>query len=411
MPSLPEHTTDLQRRLAVFGAPPAFAEPLHVGRPNIGDRAQLRARFEDLLDRRWLTNDGPYAVEFERRIAALLGVRHVVAMCNATVALEIATRALGLTGEVIVPSFTFVATAHALQWQQITPVFCDVDPRTHNIDPARVEALITPRTTGIIGVHLWGRPADARALGEIAARRGLRLLFDAAHAFGCTYGGRMIGSLGDAEVFSFHATKFLNSGEGGAVTTDDDELARRMRLMRNFGFAGYDEVVYVGTNGKMSELSAAMGLTSLDAMDEFIAANRANHAAYAEALEGIPGVTLIRYDDSERSNHQYVVLEIEEEETGLTRDELQRVLQAEQVMARRYFYPGCHRMEPYRSYFPHAGLLLPETERLTRRVLTLPTGTAVDADIVGRVSDVIRAAVENAPTVRRQLRSMSPELA
>jgi dTDP-4-amino-4,6-dideoxygalactose transaminase len=221
----------------------------------------------------------------------------------------------------------------------------------------------------------------------------------------------MIGSLGDAEVFSFHATKFLNSGEGGAVTTDDDELARRMRLMRNFGFAGYDDVVYVGTNGKMSELSAAMGLTSLDAMDEFIAANRANHAAYAEALEGIPGVTLIRYDDSERSNHQYVVLEIEEEETGLTRDELQRVLQAEQVMARRYFYPGCHRMEPYRSYFPHAGLLLPETERLTRCVLTLPTGTAVDAEIVGRVCDVIRLAVENAPIVRRQLRSMAPELA
>ena len=399
---------DLQHRLALFGAPPAFAERLHVGRPNIGDRARLMERFDDLLDRRWLTNDGPYVLEFERRIAALLGVRHVVAMCNATVALEIAIRALGMTGEVIVPSFTFVATAHALQWQQITPVFCDVDRHTHNIDPRRVEELITPRTTGIIGVHLWGRPADAAALAEIAARRKLRLLFDAAHAFGCSAGGRMIGSLGDAEVFSFHATKFLNSGEGGAVTTNDDDLARRMRLMRNFGFAGYDEVVYVGTNGKMNELSAAMGLTSLDAMDEFIATNRANHAAYAAALDGIPGVTLLRYDDRERSNYQYVVVDVEEAEAGLTRDELQQVLQAEQVMARRYFYPGCHRMEPYRSYFPQAGLVLPETERLTQRVLTLPTGTAVDATIVQRVCDVIRVAVQHASQVRERLRAMAP---
>jgi dTDP-4-amino-4,6-dideoxygalactose transaminase len=324
-------------------------------------------------------------------------------MCNATVALEIAIRALGMTGEVIVPSFTFVATAHALQWQQITPVFCDIDPATHNIDPARVEALITPRTTGIIGVHVWGRPADVAALGEIASRRGLRLLYDAAHAFGCTVGGRMIGGFGDAEVFSFHATKFLNSGEGGAVATNDDALADRMRLMRNFGFAGYDEVVYVGTNGKMGELSAAMGLTSLDAIDDFVAVNRANHAAYAAALAGLPGITLVPYDGAEQSNYQYVVLEVEASEAGLTRDELQRVLWAENVMARRYFFPGCHRMEPYRSSSPDAGARLAETERLVTRVLTLPTGTAVDEEIIGGVSGILRAAVEDAPRVRRAL--------
>jgi dTDP-4-amino-4,6-dideoxygalactose transaminase len=398
-----DQVTGHASRLAVLGAPPAFAEPLHVGRPNIGDRARLFERFGDLLDRRWLTNDGPFVQEFERRLATALGVRHVVAMCNATVALEIAIRATGMTGEVIVPSFTFVATAHALQWQQITPVFCDVDPATHNIDPARVEELITPRTTGIIGVHVWGRPADVDALGEIASRRGLRLLYDAAHAFACTSKGRPIGGFGDAEVFSFHATKFLNSGEGGAVATNDDDLAERLRLMRNFGFAGYDRVVYVGTNGKMGELSAAMGLTSLDAIDEFIATNRANHASYAAALSGIRGISLQPYAADERSNYQYVVLEIEEEESGLTRDELQRVLWVEHVMARRYFYPGCHRMEPYRSYFPHAGLLLPDTEGLVRRVLTLPTGTAVDESIIGRVCDILRAAVDEAPRVRRAL--------
>ena len=246
-------------QLALFGGRPAFDEPLHVGRPNIGNREQLLARFNDMLDRRWLSNNGRYVQEFEQRIATLLGVRHCIAMCNATVALEIAIRALGLHGEVIVPSYTFIATAHALQWQQITPVFCDVDAHTHNIDPARVEALITPRTTGIVGVHVWGNTCDLLALEEIARRHKLRLLYDAAHAFACSWGGRMIGNFGDAEVFSFHATKFLNTFEGGAVVTNDDQLAHIIRLMKNFGFVNYDQVEYIGTNGKMSEIAAAMG--------------------------------------------------------------------------------------------------------------------------------------------------------
>jgi len=395
--------------LAVLGGAPAFAEPLHVGRPNIGDRARLGARLEDILDRRWLTNGGPYVEEFERRIAEMLGVRHVVAMCNATVAMEIAIRAIGLTGEVIVPSFTFVATAHALQWQQITPVFCDVDPHTHNLDPARVEALVTPRTTGIIGVHVWGRPCAVDALATIAERRGLHLLFDAAHAFGCASGGRMLGNFGAAEVFSFHATKFLNSGEGGAVATNDDDLAARVRLMRNFGFADYDDVVYVGTNGKMNEMSAAMGLTSLESMDDFVATNRANHAAYAAGLAGIPGVRLTAYDEATRPNYQYVVLEVDEGEAGLGRDALHRVLHAERVLARRYFHPGCHRMEPYRSHFPHAGLLLPETERLTERVLSLPTGTAVGAAEIATICGIVRHALAEAPAVRRHLAAPAAE--
>ena len=194
--------------LAIFGGVPAFREKLHVGRPNIGDRGRLLERINDLLDRRWLTNDGPFVQELERRISEVLAVKHCIAMSNGTVAMEIAIRALGLTGEVIVPSFTFVATAHALQWQEITPVFCDVEPQTFNIDPNLVKELITPRTTGITGVHLWGRPCDAEALTAVACSHNLKLLFDAAHAFGCSYKGRMIGNFGDAEVFSFHATKF-----------------------------------------------------------------------------------------------------------------------------------------------------------------------------------------------------------
>ncbi|MDA8219786.1 MAG: aminotransferase class I/II-fold pyridoxal phosphate-dependent enzyme [Dehalococcoidales bacterium] len=390
--------------LAIFGGTPAAGEQLHVGRPNIGDRKLLLDRINDVLDRDWLTNRGPYVQEFERRVAEYLGVKHCIAMCNATVALEILARAAGLHGEVIVPSFTFIATAHALQWQEITPVFCDVDPHTHNIDPTKIEAMITPRTTGIIGVHVWGRPCDVDALTSIAHNRNLRLLFDAAHAFGCSYQGRMIGGFGDAEVLSFHATKFFNTFEGGAVVTNDDDLASKIRLMKNFGFSGYDNVVYIGTNGKMSEVSAAMGLTSLDGLSGFVAANYSNYKRYQQALAGIPGITMVTYDESERCNYQYIVLEVDEAAAGVTRDQLVRVLAAENILARRYFYPGCHRMEPYRSYFPHAGLLLKETERLAERVLALPTGTAVDSDQIRAVSDVIRFVVAHASEVSKRLK-------
>ena len=396
--------------LAIFGGSPAFADKLHVGRPNIGDRARLIERINTILDTRWLSNDGPFAVEFERRIADFVGVKYCVAMCNATVALEIAIRALGLTGEVILPAFTFVATAHALQWLEITPVFCDVDPRTHLIDPAQVERLITPRTTGIIGVHLWGRACDVDALAEIAQRHNLKLLFDSAHAFACTQGGVMIGNFGDAEVFSFHATKFLNSFEGGAVVTNDGDLAQKIRLMKNFGFTAYDFVSYVGTNGKMAEASAAMGLTSLESLDEFVAVNRSNHEQYSENLSGVPGIRLLGYDEAERNNYQYVVLELDDAVTGVSRDELVQVLWAENVLARRYFYPGCHRVEPYRSHFPHAGLLLPETEKLTARVLALPTGTAVGAEEIGRICRLISFVIAHGDEVREGLRRLeSPE--
>jgi dTDP-4-amino-4,6-dideoxygalactose transaminase len=197
--------------LAVFGGAPEFTEKLYVGRPNVPQGPAFLDRTRDLLERRWLTNAGRYVTEFEQRVAEYVGVRNCVAMCNATVALEIASRALGFRGEVIVPSFTFIATAHALQWQEITPVFCDIRLDSHNLDPARIEAMITPRTTGILGVHLWGRPCEIDAICSIAKRHNLGVLFDAAQAFACSYRGTMIGNFGSAEVFSFHATKFLNT--------------------------------------------------------------------------------------------------------------------------------------------------------------------------------------------------------
>lgn len=384
---------------------PVFAEPLHVGRPNIGNRERLLQRINDMLDRRWLTNNGPYVQELEQRLCEFLGVKHCVAMCNGTIALEIAIRALGLYGEVIVPSFTFVATPHALQWQEITPVFCDVAPGSHHIDPARVEELITPRTTGIMGVHVWGQACDVGALTEIAQRHNLKLMFDAAHAFACSYQGQMIGNFGDAEVFSFHATKFFNSFEGGAVVTNDDALADRMRYMRNFGFAGFDNVEYIGTNGKMTEICAAMGLTSLESLDEFVAVNYRNYKAYERELADIPGLKLFRYDESEKRNYQYIIVEVDEEVASISRDQLVKFLHAHNVLARRYFYPGCHRMEPYRSYFPHAGLLLLETEKLTQRVMSLPTGTAVDENIARQVCELIGAVVRRSHDISQETRA------
>ncbi len=360
--------------LAVNGAPPAFNEPLHVGRPNIGNRKEFMRRVNQILDNRWLTNNGPMVQEFERRIAEHLGVKHCVAMCNGTIALEIAIRALGLDGEVIVPSWTFIATAHALHWQGITPVFADINPATHNLNPDVVRDMITPRTTGIIGVHLWGRAAPVDELQAIADEHGLKLMFDAAHAFGCSMGGRAIGNFGSCEVFSFHATKIFNTMEGGAVTTDDDDLAETMRLMRNFGFAGYDNVVYPGTNGKLPEMNAAMGLVNLNSLPDFVLANKARHEIYRRMFSGVDGIRLLTYDSENDPNYQYVVVEVD----ASIRDRIVEILHAENILARKYFWPGCHRMKPYGELFPNVGSLLPNTELVADRVIVLPTGPSVD---------------------------------
>lgn len=376
--------------LALNGAKPSFSEPIHVGRPNIGDRDVFIKHVNDIFDRRWLSNNGPLVQQLEKRIAEVLGVKNCVAMCNGTVALEIAIRALQLTGEVIVPSYTFIATAHALSWQGITPVFADIDPATHTLDPNSVRRMITPRTTGILATHLWGAPCGVEQLQAIADEHGLKLIFDAAHSFLCSHGNRMIGGFGEAEVFSFHATKFFNTFEGGAVTTNDDDLANTMRLMRNFGFAGLDNVIHPGTNGKMTEICAAMGLVNLDLVDEVIACNRANYDAYCAAINPIEGLSILPIGSNEQSNYQYVVLEVDPTFPA-TRDAIVEALHAENILARRYFWPGCHQMKPYREIYPHAGLVLPKTQAVAERVIVLPTGTALPEGAVEVIANVCRA--------------------
>lgn len=385
-PVTPEATTTID------GTPPAFTEPLHVGRPNVGSKEAFLNRTASIFDAKWFTNDGPLVRELEQRISRYLGVQHCVAMCNGTIALEIAVRALGLQGEVIVPSYTFIATAHALYWQGITPVFADIDPSTHNLDPVSVRQMITPKTSGIVGVHLWGRPAPVDDLQSIADEHGLELMFDAAHAFGCSRRGTMIGNFGRAEVLSFHATKFFNTFEGGAVVTNDPELAEKMRLMRNFGFSGYDNVIHPGTNGKMIEICAAMGLVNLDHIVDVMAINKRNYDTYRSHIEHFTGLSILDYPQDEVGNYQYVVLLVDDD-CPVSRDDIVAALHSENVLARKYFWPGCHRMKPYRDLFPHAGLMLANTERIAGQVIVLPTGTGVSESDIRTIMSIIAKAV------------------
>lgn len=367
--------------------PWSSAVPLHVGRPNIGDRKAFLELTGEMFDRGVLSNNGPLVLSLETEIARHLGVKHCVAMANGTVALEIAISAVGMSGEVIVPSYTFVATAHAVAWQGLTPVFADIDPTTHTLDADSVRSLINERTGGIVGVHLWGQGADVAELDAIGKEFNVPVIYDAAHAFSASVAGEKIGSFGRAEVFSFHATKFFNTFEGGAVTTNDDALAARMRLLRNFGFDGEDSVVHLGTNGKMTEVCAAMGLVNLRSLDDFITRNRQNYELYREHLAGVPGVKLFPFMSPKDANYQYVVIEVDES-AQRSRDEVLRALRDANVLARRYFWPGAHRMQPYRDRYPNAGDHLPETVRVAGRVIVLPTGNAVeekDIDLICRI--------------------------
>lgn len=366
-----------------------FDHPVRTGTPNIGDRELMHRLLDEILDRRWLTNNGPIVQEFERRIAEYLDVQHCIAVSNGTVAIEVAAKALGLTGEVILPSFTFIASAHALSWVGLQPVFCDIDASTYCIDPALVPALVTDCTSAIMGVHVYGRPCDVDGLGAVAQAAGIPVLYDAAHAFGCSRDGAMIGGFGACETFSFHATKFFNTFEGGAVTTNDDALADEIRRRRSFGYADGSRISGpVGTNAKMPEVSAAMGLVNLDSMEQIIQRNRENHTAYCEALDSIAGLSVVSFDPEERSNYQYVILEIREP-FSLTAEQLRERLAGENVFVQRYFAPPAHRQAPYPTFAGPIGGALPQTDALAERVVALPTGLAVSPDDARRIASFI----------------------
>lgn len=381
-------------RLAYLGGTPRFAEPCAVGCPNTVDREAFFARVEEILNRNWLTNNGPCVRELEARLAETLDVPECILVANGTVGLELAIKALELTGEVIVPAMTFVAAAHALQWCGVTPVFAEVDPATHSLDVDDVRRKITERTSGILGVHLWSRPCNIEGLQRVADEFSLSLLFDAAHAFGATSNGRRIGRFGDAEVFSFHATKFFSTLEGGAITTRNRALAERLRRMRNFGFSGLDCIAELGTNGKMNEVSAAYGLAMLPDVPELIARNRRVYRRYRENLRRVPHTCFVDVDEEQETNCQYVVVEVDDD--VVDRDLVVEMLRQDNILARRYFMPGCHRVPPYTDEAGNPRTELPVTDALLRRVVCLPAGAQRTEADVDAICDVLRLAVEAA---------------
>lgn len=376
--------------LAFLGGKQLFEQPLHVGQVNLPEWERFEEAFESLFERRYFTNHGPLVEELEEKIASYLGVRHVVCMTNGTIALMATAKALELTGEVILPAFTFVASAQAMSWAGLTPVFCDVDPISHTIDPALVESLITERTSAIMGVHLWGRGCDVEALQSLADKHGVKLFFDAAHSFGCSYKGRMMGNWGEVEVFSMHATKIFSASEGGFAATNDDVLANRLRTVRNFHSSETHASVPLRINGKMSEAQAAMGLLSLEEVPTYINENKARYEAYRDGLKGIPGLTLLPYSLQDKNNYQYTVVQVDTAKAGLTRDDLVRVLESENILARRYFKPGVHTSPPYNEANSYSVGPLPVTESLSETLFQLPNGQSISNEDINQVCGLIR---------------------
>ncbi|MBK5948246.1 hypothetical protein CH339_05015 [Rhodobium orientis] len=347
--------------------------------------------FDAIIERRYYTNHGPLVSRLDRAIAERLDVKHAVSVTNGTVALMVALVALELSGDVIVPAFTFPATVQALHWAGLTPVFADVDSRTHMLTAESVAKVKTDRTSAVLGVHVWGRACAPAELEAYCRQNDLRLLYDACHAFGCSFDGKMIGNFGDAEVFSFHATKIVNAAEGGCITTNDDDLAARLITARNFHRSPKDQSVYVRLNGKMSEAQAAMALMALSQFEEFVDRNEAIYSTYERGLEGTSGIKAIRYDRRNRNNFQYAVFEIEPE-SSLSRDQILDVLRAENIYARRYFFPSVHRLSPYCDALDGEKRELPVTTSLCQTVLQLPLGAQInpeDAELIAALLDLI----------------------
>jgi dTDP-4-amino-4,6-dideoxygalactose transaminase len=368
----------------------------HVNFPYM-NKPHFERLIKNMFERGIYSNNGPLVRQFEDLFAIRHEVKHAIAVSNATMGLQIVAKAMGLTGEVIMPAYTFVATAHALSWIGLKPVFADVELDTHNISRRTVEPLITENTSAILGVHLLGIPADPMGLGDLVSERNIKLFYDAAHAVDCAYKGTSVGNFGHAEVFSTHATKILNSFEGGVITTNDGYITEKCRLMRNFGFKDVDIVVSQGINAKMSEIHAAMGIANLRVLDDTINYAELIYKTYKRNLEDIPGIKLWEYIEDpygQNFNYQYVVIEVDNDCFAFNgredaRDSLMKHLRSCDILARRYFWPGVQWMSPYRNknQIPN---FLPNTEKLCANTLFLPSGGNVSESDVVWICEVIK---------------------
>jgi dTDP-4-amino-4,6-dideoxygalactose transaminase len=368
-----------------------FAEPIYVSRPLLPPLEELTERLGEVWISRWLTNGGAQHERLEEALRLHLGAPHLSLFNNGTIALLTAVRALGCTGSVITTPFTFPATPHVLAWSGIEPVFCDIDPVTLTIDPEGVEAAIRKDTTGILAVHVYGLPCDVVRLQALATRRGLRLLYDAAHAFGTTVAGAGIAAFGDTAMFSFHATKLFHTAEGGALATGAAQLKAAFDHLRNFGICNQEEVDVPGINGKMNEIQAALGLAVLEHVAQEVERRRAIVARYRAHLGGIEGLTLMPEPPGVVTSCQYFVIRIEEGSFGATRDAVQASLRQYNVLTRKYFYPLCSDYPCYRGLKSAAAANLPVAHRVAEEVLCLPIYGDLPLDAVDRICEMLLA--------------------
>lgn len=387
---------------AIFGAKPAFDKPLPIGQLYFPSWERYEAAFRGVFERQYYTNQGPLTQQLEERLQQFLGVKHAICVSNATIGLMMVPDAMGLAGKVILPSFTFAASAQSLSWAGLQPVFCDVNPDTHQIDIDQIGALIDKDVSAIMGVNLWGGACNPQALTKLAEANGVQLYFDSAHAFGCTVEGVPIGNFGRAEVFSFHATKILSATEGGCICTNDDDLAARLRNIRSSYGAGKSVNVVKTANGRMSEAQAAIALMSLDDFPSNQKNNEALYWLYETQLKTIPGLHLVKPAGVSFSNYQYLVCRVDEREFGLPRDLLIDILKAENVVARRYFYPGVHRSIPYAQGLPQYLGSLPNTDSLCASCIQFPIGALVSAQGVERICNILGRAHQASAAIRSQ---------
>ena len=360
-----------------------------VTSPLLPDLDEFNVLLRKIWDNKWITNNGEFHKQFEQALCEYLKVPYICVFTNGTLPLITALQALNITGEVITTPYSFVATTHALGWNGIKPVFVDIDPATGGIDPERIESAITPRTTAIMPVHVYGKPCRTREIQDIADKYGLRVIYDAAHAFGIEVDGKSILTEGDMSTLSFHATKVFNTLEGGALVVHDEKTKQRIDYLKNFGFAGETEVVAPGINGKMDEVRAAYGLLNLAQVDACIEARHQVAIRYREALRPVEGIDF--WDDMPgvRHNYGYFPIFVDAKQYGMTRDELYFKLRDQGILARRYFYPLISSFSTYRGLPSAARENLPKATRMADTVICLPIHHELtDAD-QQRVIDII----------------------
>ena len=360
-----------------------------VTSPLLPSLDELNVYLKDIWQRKWITNNGHYHKELERALCEYLGVPYISLFTNGTLPLITALQALRITGEVITTPFSFVATTHALWWNGIKPVFVDIDPETCNLDPEKIEAAITPRTTAIMPVHVYGRPCDTARIQEIADTYGLKVIYDAAHAFGVRVDGGSLLKAGDLSTLSFHATKVYNTIEGGALVMHDEQTKRRIDYLKNFGFAGETTVVAPGINSKMDEVRAAYGLVNLRQVDRAIEARRHVAKAYRKGLKDVPGIRFMDDLPGVRHNYSYFPIFVDEKEYGMSRDELYFKMKEHNVLGRRYFYPLISTFSTYRGLESAHPDNLPVATRMAEQVICLPMYYGLTNNDIDRILSLI----------------------